>query len=107
MTLAHPRPRQAAHPIPAHVRAFGTRPAYVRDPEPHWIPARYVHADVPCSFCGFTIFACAPGNKTGTRGTKAYFNSMLNWWECIPCRQEALRAHGAQLELDNAAGRAA
>ena len=81
---------------------FGPRLPSARDPEPHWVPARYVHADQACSFCGFTIFACAPGNKTGTRGTKAYLNALLNVWEGIPCRQEALRAHGAQLELDNA-----
>jgi len=101
VTLAPVKPRLASHPIPAHVRAFGARPPSIRDPEPHWVPARYVHADQVCSFCGFTIFAGSPGTAAGTRGTKAYFNGMLNIWECMPCRQEALRAQGAQLEQDN------
>ena len=88
-------------PWPAHVRMHGPRPAMVRDPEPYWIPVRFVREPHDCSFCGYTIPRGAPGARTGERGTKAYLNSLTRLWECIGCRQEALRAQGAQLETDN------
>ena len=101
MTPAIATPRAASSPIPVHIRVYGTRPACARDPEPHWTPVRYVRVAQVCSFCGHTIPAGSPGSTTGTRGTKAYYNAVLNVWECIGCRQEALRALGAQLEMDN------
>ena len=91
---------------PAHVRAYGPRAPMVRDPEPYWTPARFVHEPQTCSFCGYMIPRASPGSTTGTRGTKAYFNSLTKVWECIGCRQEALRAQGALLNSLPAASRA-
>lgn len=82
---------------PAHVLAYGPRAPMVRDPEPYWMPVRYVNEPQVCSFCGYTIQRASPGSTTGSRGTKAYFNSLTKVWECIGCRQEALRAQGAGL----------
>lgn len=79
---------------PVVIRSRGPQ---LRDPEPFWVPARYVHADQECSFCHLTIHRAAPGTKSGTRGTKAYYNNLLHEWECIACRQEALRAESARL----------
>ena len=79
---------------PAVIRSRGPQP---RDPEPFWMPVRFIHADQECSFCHHTILRAAPGTKTGTRGTKAYYNAMLKEWECVECRQEALRAESARL----------
>ena len=76
----------------------GSRGPQRSDPEPFWMPTRTIAHDQECSFCGRTIRRAHPGNTTGTRGTKAYYNAMLREWECIDCRQEALRAHAAALE---------
>jgi hypothetical protein len=89
--------RLASAPVPAHIRMHGTRGPVLRDPEPYWIPARFVHAPQVCDFCGLTIPVGSPGSRTGERGTRAYFNSLLKVWECMDCRQEALRAHAACL----------
>lgn len=74
----------------------GVRGPQTQDPEPLWTPVRFVSHDRVCSFCGFTIRRASPGNTTGTRGTKAYCNNLLREWECIGCRQEALRAAAAR-----------
>lgn len=78
------------------------RPPQPSDPELRWTPVRYVEKSQTCTFCGFEILKASPGNTIGTRGTKAYFNSLTREWECIPCRNEAVRA---QIARDNA-GRA-
>lgn len=83
------------------------RPPQIHDPEPHWTPIRYVHQDVDCSFCGFTIHRTSPGSRTGERGTKAYFNRQLREFECIGCRQDALRADRARLDHEQAQREAA
>jgi hypothetical protein len=70
-----------------------SRPPQLHDPEPYWMPIRYVHDDVLCAFCGFLILRTAPGRRTGERGTKAFYNAVLREWECIPCRIEAGRAN--------------
>ena len=57
---------------------------------------RHVYKTARCSFCGFDIPRGLPGTTTGSRGTKAYFNAQLGEWECIGCRQEALRAQAAR-----------
>lgn len=70
----------------------GIRGPQPRDPEPHWIAVRYVEKAVDCSFCGYTIPRGKPGTRTGERGTKAYFNKVTREWECLGCRNEAVRA---------------
>ena len=83
------------------------RPPQLHNPEPHWIPIRYVHQDVDCSFCGFLILRASPGSRTGERGTKAYFNQLLREFECIGCRQEALRVERWRLDHEQAEREAA
>lgn len=76
--------------------ARGVRPPQREDPEPFWIPVRYIERQQECSFCGATIFKGSPGARTGERGTKAYFNKLTGEWECIACRNEAVRAQLAR-----------
>ena len=70
----------------------GVRGPQRDDPEKHWTPARYIREVQECSFCGFTIPPAKPGASSGTRGTKAYFNTLTKEWECVPCRREAVEA---------------
>lgn len=83
------------------VRAW-SRPPQLHDPEPYWMPIRYVHEDVLCAFCGNLILRTAPGRRTGERGTKAYFNRLTREFECIGCRQEGIRVEGVWLEMQKA-----
>jgi hypothetical protein len=71
----------------------------IGDQDPRrWTPARYVHAHQRCWFCGAHIPRATPGRTTGTRGTKAFFNTAFRLWECCDCRAEATRADLARLE---------
>ena len=69
-------------------------------PDPRlWMPVRTVSYAQACHFCGAGIPRDRPGAKTGTRGTKAFYNRALNLWECMACREEATRAELARHEL--------
>ena len=68
------------------------------DPDQHWTPARYIHAPARCWFCGAHIPRSKPGMRTGERGTKAFYNSILRCFECNDCRIEATRAYLAGQE---------
>lgn len=57
-----------------------------------WTPARYVHSDQRCAFCGAHIPRSKPGTRVGDRGSKAFYNAALQRFECIDCRAEATRA---------------
>ncbi|HEY6108670.1 MAG TPA: hypothetical protein VIV56_07185 [Gemmatimonadales bacterium] len=46
-----------------------------------WTPARYIAVDQVCDFCWAVIPRARPGNKAGTRGTKAWFNPDRKVWE--------------------------
>jgi hypothetical protein len=72
-----------------------------------WTPVRYVRFPQRCDFCWETIPRCKPGNSTGTRGTKAYFNAVRRVWECIACRQEGFRAEAERERMDEARAREA
>jgi hypothetical protein len=61
-----------------------------------WTPVRTISYAQVCHFCRAPIARDRPGAKTGTRGTKAFFNRALNLWECMPCREEATRAELAR-----------
>lgn len=84
-----------------------TRGPQPRDPEPFWMPVRFVPDGVTCDFCRFVIPRSFPGRRTGERGTKAYFNSLMRVYECIGCRQDELRAQSARLDAELAARAAA
>lgn len=57
-----------------------------------WTPARYVHSDQRCAFCGAHIPRSKPGSRVGDRGSKAFYNAALQRFECLDCRAEATRA---------------
>lgn len=65
-----------------------------------WTPARYIDKSQKCDFCWNAIVRCKPGNTTGTRGTKAWYNAALGIWECLACRSEGMRAEEARAAID-------
>lgn len=88
---------EVVHDMPQAVRIVLLRqstavPAGV-DVERAWTPVRYVREAQTCAFCWGPIPAGSPGSRTGTRGTRAWYNAVWQVWECIPCRDEATRSH--------------
>lgn len=69
-----------------------------------WVPVRYIHREQRCVFCQNRIPRGAPGSSKGTRGTKAWRNSLTGDWECIPCRTEGFKVDAARRELTERAG---
>ena len=67
-----------------------------------WIPARTISQRQRCDFCGCDIPRAKPGNTTGSRGTKAWFNPDRRVWECCDCRSEGFRAEAEREKLDEA-----
>ena len=65
-------------------------------PAEKWTPARHVPTGVYCDFCNCWIRKASPGNSTGSRGTKAWYNAYRKVWECLGCRTEAMRADFAR-----------
>lgn len=63
-----------------------------------WTPARYIAFAQRCWFCGAFIPRDKPGRRVGDRGSKAFYNPVLQLWECPDCRAEATRAELAGLE---------
>lgn len=67
-----------------------------------WTPARFVPEGVVCDFCWQDIPKASPGHKSGTRGTKAFYNPDRAVWESMGCRLEGSRAEGEREKLDDA-----
>jgi hypothetical protein len=65
-----------------------------------WVPVRYVKNEVRCDFCGRRIPKGAPGNSTGTRGTRCWWNMLRRVYECLDCRTEGFRAEEARAKID-------
>lgn len=66
-----------------------------------WLPTRFVHNPQKCQECGRTVPRSAPGSKSGTRGTKAYFEKGVGLWLCLECGIEESRlANYLQAEQD-------
>ena len=72
-----------------------------------WTPVRFVHEAQRCDFCWERIPKGSPGHKSGTRGTKAFYNAVRRVWECLACREEGFRAEAAREQLDDQKAREA
>jgi hypothetical protein len=69
-----------------------------------WVAVRYVAQSQRCDFCWQRIPKGSPGNRTGERGTKAWYNAKRRVWECMGCRTEGFRAEEAREAMDRQGG---
>lgn len=69
-----------------------------------WIPVRFVRVEVRCDFCKHRIPVGSPGRKTGTRGTRCWWNKVRRVYECLDCRTDGFRAEEARHDHDRARG---
>lgn len=63
-----------------------------------WRPVRFVREPQQCYLCWVRIPKASPGAKSGTRGTKAFYEPNLRLWECLGCREEQGRAELARMD---------